>query len=194
MRAVGPCPTTSHRPPRSGPRNVRASPRNGGCEREAPSSVFAGQPAFRQVSPTWKQSPAYASTRHRNPLTCANAQVRPAETSSQWGTRSALPPLRGLPFQSLGSGRVAEIEACRADTLPFSSLPLSYARPLRTSHYRSVSGPRRVGSDLHSKRRLALPLGVVPVDRECRPRGQRTATGWGTALERPMSPGVGTAR
>ena len=118
----------------------------------------------------------------------------PAETSSQWGTRSALPPLRGLPFQSLGSGRVAEIEACRADTLPFSSLPLSYARPLRTSHYRSVSGPRRVGSDLHSKRRLALPLGVVPVDRECRPRGQRTATGWGTALERPMSPGVGTAR
>jgi hypothetical protein len=49
----------------SGPRNVRASPRNGGCGRELPSSVFAGQRPFGQVSRLSKQNPAYRPTRHR---------------------------------------------------------------------------------------------------------------------------------
>ena len=48
---------------RSGPRSVRASPRNQGYQRESQHSVFAGQPPFRQVSRPPKQIPAYRPTR-----------------------------------------------------------------------------------------------------------------------------------
>ena len=89
---------------RSGPRNVRASPRNGGSGHELQGSVFAGQPGFDQVSRTSKQSPAYRPTRHHHPVDLPNTEVRGANRAAH---RSGLIPKRGL---------VREIEECGAAT------------------------------------------------------------------------------
>ena len=81
---------------RSGPRNVRASPRNGGSGHELQGSVFAGQPAFDQVSRTSKQSPAYRPTRH-HPLTC---RIRRSEARTEPPTALGSFPSVGLSGKS----------------------------------------------------------------------------------------------